>query len=288
MKELFAGIELDGAGPVTVRSGSVPEHLDGATASGPAFEVAGRRFLLRVPNGLRVLVEDGHSVTCERPDTVSDADAALFLGGSAWGALAYQRGLVPLHVSAVRAGDGVAAFTGPSGAGKSTLAAALAARGRTHVADDTLALLTGEDASRCLPGPRRLKLWGDALDMLGIEADDPVRTDTPIDKHYVVLDDPVAPRPERFDRLYVLQERRGQPEGAPDHVLEQVRGLAAVNHLVSAVYRPRFALAMLGRQGLYEQLAPVAGAIEVFRFDRPKRRRDLDATTALVDAHLAA
>ena len=86
-----AALETDGAAPITCRSGRVAESLPDATFRTPVFEVADRRFLLHVPNGLRVLVEDGCEVTIDRPVHLSEDDELLWVLGSAWGALASYR-----------------------------------------------------------------------------------------------------------------------------------------------------------------------------------------------------
>src|SRR6185436_17962029 len=57
---------------------------------------------------------------------------------SVTGAVLQQRGLLPLHASALLLGAGAIALLGPSRAGKSTLAAALARRGHPVLADDVV------------------------------------------------------------------------------------------------------------------------------------------------------
>ena len=80
--------------------------------------------------------------------------------------LAYQRGLLPLHAAAVRAGAGLVAIAGVSGAGKSTLAAALVARGLPLAADDMVAVRTG-DPMLASGGACRLKLSSASLAEVG-------------------------------------------------------------------------------------------------------------------------
>ncbi len=67
----------------------------------------------------------------------SDHDEVrAYLLGAVFGALCHQRGITPLHASAIDVADGCVAFVGASGAGKSTLVAALARRGHQIIADD--------------------------------------------------------------------------------------------------------------------------------------------------------
>jgi hypothetical protein len=283
-------LEAHGGSPITSGHGPVPEKLERAAVAGPMFDVADRRFLLRVPNGLRVLVEDGASLTIDCPGHLSVDDQLLWVLGSAWGALAYQRGLLPLHVSAVLLGDAIVGFAGPSGAGKSTLAAALATRGHTLVADD----VTGVDASTpgrpmALPGHKALKLWGDATTLVGVERGRPVRTDQPLDKFYVGIgDDGRARHALPLRRIYQLIDRRGQPDGEPEISISPRRGGDAVVTLERSIYRPRFGEAILGRRRLFELLAVVAGRTEVFAFERPMRKERFWAGIDALEAHLGA
>ena len=89
----------------------------------------------------------------------------LFLLGAAFTVLTYQRGLLPLHASAVVQDGAVCAFSGPSGAGKSTLAATLADQRYPFFTDDVLLIQpsTAPDEVLCYAGPKDLKLWEDAL-----------------------------------------------------------------------------------------------------------------------------
>jgi hypothetical protein len=283
-------LESHGGASITSSHGPVPQALERAEVAGPMFDVADRRFLLRVPNGMRVLVEDGAAVTIDCPAHLSDDDQLLWVLGSAWGALAYQRGLLPLHLSAVQLGDGIAGFGGRSGAGKSTLAAALTTRGHTLAADD----VTGIDATMpgrpmALPGHKTLKLWGDATTLVGVDRDRPVRSDEAIDKYYVVVgDDDVARHALPLRRIYQLVDRRGQPDGGPEFCISQRRGGDAVVTLETAIYRPRFGEAILGRRRLFELLAVVAAGTEVYDFERPMRKDRFWAGVDVLEAHLSA
>ena len=80
--------------------------------------------------------------------------------------LTYQRGLLPLHAAAVRAGAGLVAIAGASGAGKSTLAAALVARGLPLAADDML-VVRAKDPALASGGACRLKLSPASLAEVG-------------------------------------------------------------------------------------------------------------------------
>src|SRR6185437_15564144 len=91
-----------------------------------------------------------------------------YLMGSLFAVLCHQRGLLPLHASAVATGEGAIAFLGSSGAGKSSLAAFLARAGYRVLADDICVIdPTASRYRRVLPVAPWLKLWSATLDAMG-------------------------------------------------------------------------------------------------------------------------
>jgi hypothetical protein len=80
-----------------------------------------------------------------------------------------QRGSLVLHASAVHLdGFGTIAFAGRAGSGKSTLAAALALRGCSVVADDSLVVAGDSDVPMAIPGYPGSRLWQDSVRRLGL------------------------------------------------------------------------------------------------------------------------
>src|SRR5579872_2437348 len=137
------GLELD----VTIRAGSVPETLDQAYAVGVLYRAAPGRFLLNMPRIARYLASDGNAIVIERAAGADDADVRVFLLGSVFGALLHQRGVLPLHGSAVEAAPGAVLLLGASVSGKSTLGAEFQRRGYRVLADDICSVAPGPDGA---------------------------------------------------------------------------------------------------------------------------------------------
>jgi hypothetical protein len=157
-----------GAPDVVIRYGHVPDRVDEPLATGPWYQAARGCFLLRVPRVAGYWAVDGRSVTVAPDEQATDDEVRVFLIASVLGAIAHQKGFLPLHASAVQIGDGCVLLAGPSGAGKSTLAAAFAQSGFPLVAEDLCAIsldTTGDPVVH--PGYRHIKLWADALDHFG-------------------------------------------------------------------------------------------------------------------------
>ena len=272
---------------VTIRRGDVPTALPAPEAEGVVWQHASRRTLFLLPCGVRFLIEDGRTVRYAMERRATPCDVQPFVLGNVWGVLAMQRGLLPLHASAVSRGPGLHAFTGPSGAGKSTLAAALASRGYPLFADDILLVDPASfDGGPLCYGHRTLSLCRRSLALIGIEAVVQVPMRQRLPKWYAVPARQTPPRADRLQKLYILSYWNNIPGSAPCSV-ERITGRLAVQALWAAVYHPRQAAAIMGRRRVLSLLARLARGTRVSVFHR--RRSDPDVTWFAEDvARLAA
>ena len=273
-----------GCADVVIRRGAVPESLPEAEHGGRFWSAAQGRFLVNGPQGLRILVEGGERIRYEAPGLVAD-EVQPFLQGSAWAALAYQRSLLCLHASAVVCADGVHAFTGASRDGKSTLAGALSMRGYPFFSDDvlTLAARFGDEVRCC--SHQDMKLHPDAMALLGARIQRPLYRKVEDGKAYALPRQRWPHVSASLRALYVLKrEQRRALEQGPCTV-ERLSGVQALNALLRAVFRPKFAAAILGRDQLFQQLVALQPQISVFRFHRPFAHEWFDRGVAhLADA----
>ena len=261
---------------VSIRRGDVPMALPAPEAEGVVWQHASRRTLFLLPCGVRFLIEDGRTVRYAMERGATPRDVRPFVLGNVWGVLAMQRGLLPLHASAVSRGPGLHAFTGPSGAGKSTLAAALAPRGYPLFTDDILLVDPASfDAGPLCYGHRTLSLCRKSLALMGVEAVAQVPMRQRLPKWYAVPARQVPPRAGQLRRLYILSYRNNVP-GSPPCSVERVTGRLAVQALWAAVYHPRQAIAIMGRRRILSLLVGLAQGTRVSMFHR--RRCDPDVT----------
>src|SRR6202011_5530874 len=99
-----------------------------ASAAGP-LHCVGEDTYLKAKDVGRFRIRRGREIAIDPLPGVSERDIRLFLLGPVLGLLCHQRGLLPLHASAIVADGRAVAFAGPSGIGKSTLAACFQDRG---------------------------------------------------------------------------------------------------------------------------------------------------------------
>ena len=217
----------DGDADVVIRVGQVEQS--GAPARTPQYDGSLEEGRLSWDGVGSAQIRCGREIVVAPNDDVRATGA--FLGGPALGVLLTQRGLVPLHASAVALGDGAVAFAGRPRASKSTLAAALHARGHALVSDDILAVSVEDGAFTCRPGTS-----GEALAGVGPGlGDDPERLDRVRDD----LDKRFRPTPNGFSSerlplrlIYLLGD-------GDEAAVEEVRPVDAVIELLLNSWTPR-------------------------------------------------
>ncbi|NNC73003.1 MAG: ATP-binding cassette domain-containing protein [Sphingomonadaceae bacterium] len=274
---------LDNGADVEVREGDVPDNLANTTTEGVAFAINDQQMLLKIPDNVAFLIEGGERITYQR-NGASDREVSLFLLGSAWGALCYQRDLLPLHASGIIKAGRVHAFTGPSGAGKSTLAAALAAAGHMFFTDDILIIdhEASDGKAICYAGQKDLKLWDDALNLTGAEKIDRVRDDESFQKFTAVPASEGAVTSGILSTLSILRNDHMRND-RNTAVIESISGAEAIKQLRNSIYRPKFAQAFWGREKLFRILAKLIATVDIHMFDRTLDRKKFEDSLAIVD-----
>lgn len=264
-----------------IREGRPPERLVDAVRRTPTFEISPDAFLLRVPNGLVLHYRQGEGVTAFRPPGVTESDAALFLNGSVYGAIAWINGFVPLHAAAVAYRGRVHAFTAHSGHGKSTLAAALGQRGMPLFADDVLVVdISDPDRIICFPGHKQMKLWGDALSLTGVSRGVPVRRE--MNKYYVAPPGGTVNEPMPLAQLTFLQSQARKPESPV-----AIKGAERLTYLISAFYRRHFCAAIIEHRSVFSALTRIGTKIPMTVFDRPLEKSRFGEGVELIATAIA-
>lgn len=276
---------------VRIRRGTVAFELPGAIEIDPDCLATGVEFLLRIPGVARYRVSHGKEIVVDAAEHALPLDVRAYLLGSVFSVLCHQRGLLPLHASAIRFKLGVAAFLGESGDGKSSLAAHMAARGHPVVADDICLVETGLGASACvIPSAPWLKLWRGSIERLGRRAEDLEQVFSEDDKYRLPLVSPAEPETESshptLNTLIFLE--RSQTGGSAGVRFIELPRLRAMNGLMRLTHQA-FLLEALGlREENFMRCGKVLSGAKTYRLIRPWGFEYMDETVRLVEQILNA
>ena len=234
------------------------------------YEVQPGYFRLDVPGVARYRVEEGKRIIIEPLANASPEKVRLFLLGSTMSALLYQRGLLPLHGSAVETPWGGMIFVGAQGSGKSTLAAEFHRCGYRVLSDDVCAVESTPQDLRILPASAQFRLCANSYERLGT----PPKACFDVDKFAVPMGERYCPDPVPLRAIHVLSNQDAELPR-----FEVVRGLDRVRRLFENLYRPHF----LKGQRTQNDLVCMAGVIaQRATLAAVSRRRDTTDTGDLV------
>ena len=265
---------------VRICRGTVPTELRRVGRARRNWQWSGERVLIR--GKIRCLVEAGRTIRYAVPPGTDPLDIRLFLMGTPWLALAVQRGLLPLHASAVRAGGDVHAFGGGDGAGKSTLVAALSNNGHAFFADDSLLLDPVTDEMRCY-GCKDLKLDRTGAELADLPLGKPASTRGGYGKHYVELPDSSRPAVGRLKTLSLLTS-----EPQPQCSVAVLDGWPGMVALCESIRRRGLVEAICGKRRFADWMARVVERVEVRVIQRKMDEHRFHSALATVMATLPA
>ncbi|HEY3282218.1 MAG TPA: hypothetical protein VGN26_08095 [Armatimonadota bacterium] len=231
----------------------------------------------RVPGVATYEVIEGREIRVGPLAGASPGTVRLFLLGSAWAGLCYQRGLYPLHAGVSRFGAGAVAFCGPPGTGKSTLAAALAANGCQPVSDDLCRLdFDQEGCPQVWPGAARHKLHPESVE-LALPFTEATEDEAGSGKLLLPWSQAPPTKPVPLAALVLLDWHEAFPE------LQRATGAEGLRELVAgATYRGGFVDEMGLVAEHWKALAQAARRAPIYRLLRPRGAFYLDWTRSLL------
>jgi hypothetical protein len=283
LPELPPGKLEEGERAVSIRMGEVPPALSAPLATEESYEANDTEFLLRLPGVATYYVRDGVEVIVDREPGAPELDVRSYLMGNLFAVLCHQRGLLPLHASAIATPRGAVAFLGTSGTGKSSIAAFLARRGHRILADDIcLVDPAAPHDRRVLPVAPWLKLWSATLNAMGKTSRGLSRIFSDDEKYRYTLEEPQAPT--ALAELILLERAEGRAEVtferlAPVHALHAMLDLTYQSWLVRATGRT---------ERYFLRCGQALDGVRVTRMRRPWGFNAMETTLVALEAHLAA
>jgi len=262
---------------VTVSFGPLPATTAECVREKPHFWMhADGTCILRSPQGVRLLFDNGRALRLEMPAGLDPRLAQSWLVGPGLGLILHQRGLVPLHACAVTLADGAIAIAGDSGAGKSTTARALMHRGHRLLAEDQAIIDPAQ--RRLYPGVPGVRLAAEVASLFGDRVEERAKVGSGTDKFTIATQQQFDPHPQPLAAVFVLAS---DPADRP--AAERVGPRAAAVVLHRHVYRLRLATFMGGGERIFRWATALARRVPVFILRRPRDLSRLDELATLVE-----
>ena len=231
--------------------------------------VAAREYRLCVPRVACFRVGDGTDIVVTPVSGVAARRVRPYVLGSAWGALCYQAGVLPVHASVVRVGDQAVVFCARPQGGKSTIAAQLRQMGYGLISDDLCRIdVPAAGAPVAYSSSPRLRLWRDAIEALGCDDGQLEPDHARAGKYSLQCSEGHLSRPLPVRAIYLLS-------WGEDWSLRRLSGLTAVGQfLQAATYRAEWLEPMELASRHVERCTELLRRVPVWQLARP---RDLSA-----------
>lgn len=251
---------------VEIIIGSIPNELLNPIKKGVRFQAAENEFLLRVDNVAGFYMQNGNKITIEKYCEDDDDSIRLFLLGSAFGALLIQRGLIPIHGSAINYKNDCIVFTGVSGVGKSTLAACFYKDGFEILSDDVSTIKVENNRSYVVPSYPQMKLWADTIKKYNDTPDSHRKLRENIEKYGIKVHKQYFNKNLPLRAVFILNTKNSD-----GFDFEEVKGIEKFNALRRNTYRFHFIDGLKKQKEHFQTINQVANNIQVYRITRPRK-----------------
>jgi len=247
---------------VSIRIGKTPAQINHIIKKGVRYQAGKDEFLLETDRIAKFYIKNGTEIIVEPYKEKVDKEVRLFLLGSAFGALFLQRGLLPIHGSAIRFGHSTSIFTGLSGAGKSSIAAFFVQQGYQILADDISVINYSLQVEPGFPG---MKIWKDVLEKLGIATDSLSSIRPDIQKYKYGVEKNFCTQPLPVNNIFIIH-----PKNTPGFESEELTGIEKFNALKNNTFRYRFVEGLQKQQEHFTVINRLLKQVKVYRIKRPQ------------------
>ncbi len=243
---------------------------------------SGEGWLIKIHSVADFEIIRGQHIRVWPATGVTQNDIEICLCGKVWATVCHQRGLLPLHASAITTKAGIAAFAGHSGVGKSTTAALLGISGYELVADDILPISFNQSrVPGAWPYLRRLKLNRDSIVQLALTSAELVGGNLDKGKYFVCPKNIADDKWSRIDRIYLLEN---DSDDSPA-LIDQITNVEAARALIDHTYYLDFVLDSGHVRRHLALCTQLASMIPVYRL-RFSRSSSIETLRSLICSHL--
>lgn len=257
---------------VKVRIGVVPEEISGTFQSGDYYKISNKEMIIYVKGTASYYISEGNNIIIQPEENSREEDIKIYLLGSAFGALLFQREMVAIHGAAIAVNDKSFILTGDSGAGKSTLTYALITKGYKFLADDVSVIGDTTSKAMCVyPSYPQQKLSSSVLSRMGHTIDKLLLVDEERDKYAVPLISEFLEESVPLSAIFELKVGE-----VPKVTIEMITGSEKLIALLKNIYRIEFAWHNGIKPSYFKKCVEITKATPFYRITRPKNRYSVD------------
>ncbi|SEW44108.1 hypothetical protein SAMN05428988_5701 [Chitinophaga sp. YR573] len=252
---------------ITIKIGDVPDSIDGKRLQGNdiSYIINEEELLFSVKNIATYYAAYGREIIIA-PETGNREmrSIRLFVLATAIAAILLQRGLLPLHASAILSDGELVLICGRSGAGKSTTLAGLRKQGYTIFSDDITVLQQRPDTNM-ITGTASypmIKLWEDSLLMFSQDRSFPVRPG--MDKYGIFFHDDFNRNEYPVKKILLLDI--GEDNEVQSKILTGIQAFEAISN---QIYRPVLLHSQSLRTLSFLTISKLLQHVEIYHINRP-------------------
>lgn len=156
---------------ISIEAGDTTQLWEDSVKLNSYTSVSEYLVMFYIPETAIYAIRSGKEIIYTPLEGSCDDANRLYLLGSCMGALLMQRGILPLHGSAIEIDGKAYAIVGDSGAGKSTLASAFLREGFRLISDDVIPVTFSDGVPIVTPAYPQQKLWLESLNHFGMESE---------------------------------------------------------------------------------------------------------------------
>lgn len=283
LPELITAIDPPVMPEVIIRLGKVPADIPNVIQKTNSYQLARDQFLLRLAGVGCYYVTNGNCIVVEPAEEAEESLVRLLLLNATFAPLLIQRGIIPIHGSAVVIDGCGVIFTGVSGCGKSTLLSAFRKRGYYFLTDDVAAVTVDADGVAWVHSAfPQLKLWRDSVQILDIDTASLKPVYFNKDKFSMPAHQGFCQTPVPLAAVYELEAAK-----CGDVTVKTLAGTDKLAVLLSHTYRLWLVDGLCQNVVHFQQCVAVASRVAVSRLTRPEGVFSLEEQVRLVQQDLA-
>ena len=267
-----------------VRTGKIPAYyLEKAQEQKTSIYISPTDYFLSIDHIAYYFVTSGNEIIIEPMPAADEKSIRLYFLSNAMAAILYQRGLVPMHASAVYYDDGIVLFMGDSGAGKSTTVATLQAKGYRIFSDDICVPVWEDNTLKAFAAYPMMKLWKDTFDKARIgpyQEESRIRTE--LEKYGKSFYDSFDIKARLIKQIFILEKDASLISGVVS--FQGISGIEAFKHLQNYAYRLPYVEAMGMKKTYFEVISALSNQIPVTLISRPNDNTTFNDLTQIIES----